>query len=111
MTPRTSVARSRSLNLQSRLVDDLLVHRNFARDAGAEHLWPLGHHRQAGLDEFLPHVRASEDGGQLLRQPIDDGWRCSRRRVDALEGIGFRVLGAELVERWTFGKAGSALPQ
>src|SRR5262245_10743598 len=87
-----------SLNLQSRLVDDLLVHRNFASDARAKNLRPLRHHRQAGLDEFLPHVRASEDGGELLRQPVDDDLRRASRRVDALEGVGFRVLDPELVE-------------
>src|SRR5262245_8194919 len=87
-----------SLNLQSGLVDDLLVHRDLARDARAKNLRPLCHHRQAGLDELLPHVRASEDGGELLGQPVDDGRRCSRRRVDALEGVGFGVLDTELVE-------------
>src|SRR5215470_17334039 len=51
------------LNPQPGLLDDLLVHRDLAGDAGAEHLGPLGDHRQSCLHELRLYVGAREDGG------------------------------------------------
>src|SRR6266851_2349530 len=92
------------LNLQPGLVDDLLVHRHLAGDAGAEDVGSLGDDRQAGLGESLPHVGPGQDGGELLRQPVDDRLRRSGRRIDALEGVGDRILDPDLVERGNVGK-------
>src|SRR5262245_37409762 len=97
------------LNLQSGLVDDLLVHRHLVRDASAEHLGSLGHHRQAGLDELLLHVVAGEDDVELLDQPVDDRLRRAGRRVDRLEGIRDRILDAELVKRGNIRQVAPAL--
>src|SRR5262249_1414548 len=101
----------RLLYLQSRLVDDVLVHRNLARDAGAENLRPLRNDGKARFHELLPDVGAVEDQGEFLRQPIDHRlWRPGRR-VNALEGIGDGVLHPELFERRHAGKIGPALPR
>src|SRR5262245_65604783 len=54
------------LNLQSGLVDDLLVHRHLMGDALAEDIGPLGDDGQTGLDELLFHVGAREDDVELL---------------------------------------------
>src|SRR5215813_3036131 len=63
------------LYLQSRLVDDVLVHRNLACDARAENLRPLGNDGKARFHELLPDLGAVEDQGELLREPIDDPLR------------------------------------
>src|SRR5262249_46240480 len=78
----------RLLYLQSRLVDDVLVHRDLARDARAENLRSLGNDGKARFHELLPHIGAVEDQGEFFRQPIDDRLRRPGRRVNALEGVG-----------------------
>src|SRR5262249_54975268 len=65
----------RLLYLQSRLVDDVLVHRDLARDARAENLRSLGNDGKARFHELLPHIGAVEDQGEFFRQPIDDRLR------------------------------------
>src|SRR5215831_16328570 len=87
----------RLLYLQSRLVDDVLVHRDLARDARAENLRSLGNDGKARFHELLPHIGAVEDQGEFLRQPIDDRLRRPGRRVNALERVGDGVLDPELL--------------
>src|SRR5262245_17611435 len=97
------------LDLQSGLVDDLLVHRNLAGDAGAEYVGTLGDHGQAGLHEFLLHVGAGEDRGELLHQPVHDRLRRSGRCVDGLKRVGDGVLDSEFVQRGHVGQLAPAL--
>src|SRR5215831_6925635 len=87
----------RLLYLQSRLVDDVLVHRDLARDARAENLRSLGNDGKARFHELLPHIGAVEDQGEFFRQPIDDRLRRPGRRVNALEGVGNGILDPELL--------------
>src|SRR5262249_15292114 len=94
----------RLLNLQSGLVDDLFVHRYLAGDACPEGLGALRDHRQTDLHELLADVRAREDRGQLLREPIDDRLRRPCRRENAREGTRHRVRHAQLLERGNIGK-------
>src|ERR1700730_9760572 len=99
------------LYLQFRLVDDVLVHRNLARDARAENLGSLGDDGEACFHELLPDIGAVEDQCEFLRQPVDDRLRRPDRRVNTLEGVGVGVLDPELLERRHAGKIGPTLPR
>src|SRR5262245_31372979 len=80
------IRRGRVLAIVSsvRLVDDVLVHRNLARDARAENLRSLGDDREARFHELLPDIGAFEDQAEFLCQPVDDRLRRPGRRVNAL---------------------------
>ena len=45
-----------AVDLQPGLVDDVLVHRHLARDAGAKQLGAFGHDRQSDLGEALANL-------------------------------------------------------
>src|SRR5207249_9074840 len=100
--------RAVSLNLQPGLIDDLLVHGDFARDARPKSIRSLSHHGQPGLDEFRANIIAAEDHGELLDQARDDRLRGTGWRVDALKGIGHGIPYPELLERGHIRKIGPA---
>jgi hypothetical protein len=67
-------------NFQPGLDDNLLIHRNLARDASAEGIGAFGDHRQADLRKLFANIGLREDRGEFLREPVDDRLRRSSRR-------------------------------
>src|ERR1035437_3542328 len=59
----------------------------------------LGERRQPGFGFLRLHLGPRENLAVFLRQPVDDGFRGSRRCKQALERIGFCVLDTDLVDR------------
>src|SRR6202011_332142 len=94
------------LNLQTGLIDDLLVHGHFARDTCAKRIGPFGDHGKTRLGEFLSDIVAAENGSELRHQPIYDRLRRTRRRVDALKRVGYGIPDSKLFQRGNIGEIG-----
>src|SRR4029450_12464800 len=62
----------RLLNLQACLVDDVLVHRHFARDACAKNLRPLGDDGSPRFRELLAPIGPVAARGEFLCPALDD---------------------------------------